>query len=240
MRRVFLVALIALAACGGKKDAAPSPETSDIDRAREEAERAQLQAALAEQAAAKAASEAKEAQDAVTLLDGELQAFDKQVGEAVESVVASQSDADRNAAKAKLAELQKRKAELEQKVADAKVKAARIERMRGATNDVEANLARVQTVQEIIRGNAPVSDGKSQNQIRADIAAMDKKVSEAGTLVATDRASAKTRLDQLATEQAELSRRLLKAKRDVTLRFTDKLEPNPSDCKASPLDKGCW
>ena len=67
----------------------------------------------------------------VERLQRSLEDMDKRVNEAVDSVVAAQTDADRANAKAKLEALRKEKAEMEAKVAAAKAAAARAQRAKG-------------------------------------------------------------------------------------------------------------
>ena len=58
--------------------------------------------------------------------------MDKKLASAVDNVVAAQNDADRAAAKSKLEQLRKEKAEMEARIAAARAAAARAERLKGA------------------------------------------------------------------------------------------------------------
>ncbi len=128
MKAWFAIVLL-LAACGGK------PE-GDKPKAEAEAspEAAAKEAAfLADQARLKAQKDAAKAQASITALQEELAAFDVRVNAAVSAVVDAQTQADRDAATAKLAALRKEKLELEARLAQAKAEAARAERLRGVS-----------------------------------------------------------------------------------------------------------
>jgi colicin import membrane protein len=95
---------------------------SDVDnKAKTEAE------AVAEQAK----KDAREAQEAVDKLQKDLGDLQTRVDVAVDNVVSAQNDADRASAKAKLDALKREKYEMEQRIAEAKAKAARAERLKG-------------------------------------------------------------------------------------------------------------
>ena len=97
-------------------------------RASEEADVAKVKA---EQIAAQAVKDAKEAQEAVEVLQKDAEAMSKKVDTAVDALASAQSQADRDAAKSKLDQLRREKYEMDQRIAEAKAKAARAERLKG-------------------------------------------------------------------------------------------------------------
>lgn len=111
-------------------------------RAMHQAELAQVQrrtapktdeqrAAEARAAAEQAVQEARAAQERVERLAADLEALDRKLSLAVDTVVDAQNDADRAAATAKLKALQKEQAELEARVQQVKADAERAERKKG-------------------------------------------------------------------------------------------------------------
>jgi hypothetical protein len=97
----------------------------------ERASEAHLRANQAELQAEQAMKDAKEAAEKVQKLAVDLDAMNEKVSSAVTAVVDAQNDADRAAAKVKLQALQKEKAELEQRIAEAKAASDRAERSKG-------------------------------------------------------------------------------------------------------------
>jgi hypothetical protein len=97
-------------------------------RASDEAEVAKVKA---EQIAIQATKDAKEAQEAVDRLQKDAEAMSKKVDTAVDALASAQSQADRDSAKAKLDQLRREKYEMDQRIAEAKAKAARAERLKG-------------------------------------------------------------------------------------------------------------
>ncbi|HEU0034349.1 MAG TPA: hypothetical protein VFQ53_27190 [Kofleriaceae bacterium] len=93
----------------------------------------QEKARQAEIAKKKAEEAADQAVALVDKLQRDLQDMDKKVSQAVDSVVAAQTDADRKAANDKLKALQKEKWEMEQRIAAAKEAAAKAKRKQGFT-----------------------------------------------------------------------------------------------------------
>jgi chromosome segregation ATPase len=87
----------------------------------------------AEEHATQSVEEAREAQAIVERLEQDATDLQKRMTEATDAVVGAQSQADRDAAKAKLDQLQKEKAEIDARIATAKANAARAERKKGAT-----------------------------------------------------------------------------------------------------------
>lgn len=87
--------------------------------------------AEAERIADEAAKAAKEAQAKVDKLQSDLIDLAKRVDQATDALAAAQNDADRQAARAKLDQLRKERAEMEQHIADAKAAAAKAERAKG-------------------------------------------------------------------------------------------------------------
>lgn len=134
------LAVVVLCACGGN-DAKPSPppatEAGSALRALGEAERARAEsdriAAEAARARAEAEREANAARATVDQLQKELAAFTERVNAGVDAVASAQNDADRAAAKAKLAALMKEKAELEARLAGAGPRVINPDRMKGVT-----------------------------------------------------------------------------------------------------------
>ena len=100
--------------------AAPTPPPSADDRV----EKAEREAAMARK-------EAQEAMERVDRLATDLEALDKRVTDAIDAVVAAQSDADRANAKAKLEKLRREKAEMEQRIKDAREHAGKATRRQG-------------------------------------------------------------------------------------------------------------
>jgi phage-related minor tail protein len=97
-------------------------------------EKVDAELAAAKQAAelaAQSVKEAQEAQDAVARLEQDATDLQKKVTDATDAIVGAQNQADRDAAKARLDQLQKEKAELDARVAEAKAAAARAERLKG-------------------------------------------------------------------------------------------------------------
>ncbi len=85
----------------------------------------------AERIAEQAAKDAKEAQDKVARLSNDLIDLGHKVDQATDALAAAQNDADRQAARAKLDQLRKERAEMEQHIAEAKAAAAKAERAKG-------------------------------------------------------------------------------------------------------------
>jgi hypothetical protein len=85
----------------------------------------------AEKRADEAVKMAREAQDKLTAIEGDMAELSKKLDDAVASLQSAQNGADRAAANAKLKELQREKAEMERRIADAKAAAARAERTKG-------------------------------------------------------------------------------------------------------------
>ncbi len=85
----------------------------------------------AQKIADEAAKQAKEAQDKVAKLSNDLIDLGHRVDQATDALAAAQNDADRQAARAKLDQLRKERAEMEQHIADAKAAAAKAERAKG-------------------------------------------------------------------------------------------------------------
>jgi chromosome segregation ATPase len=104
---------------------------SELLKAKRDAEEARLRAMVAEQQAAQAMADSKAARDQLTAVQTKLGELDAHVSAAVDAVAAAQTQTDRDALVAKLASLQREKAELEAKMAEAKASAARAERMKG-------------------------------------------------------------------------------------------------------------
>jgi hypothetical protein len=99
-----------------------------IDAAADEAEEAKTKA---EEIAARAAKDAKEGKEVVERLQKDVEVIAKRVDEAVDGLTGAQSQADRDAAKARLDQLRREQAELDARLAEAKSKAARAERLKG-------------------------------------------------------------------------------------------------------------
>ena len=97
-------------------------------RASEEAEAAKT---IAEKAAAQAVKDAKEAQEAVEILQKDAEAMSKKVDGAVDALPRAPTQTPPPTAKAKLPQQQRAKYEMDQRIAEAKAKAARAERLKG-------------------------------------------------------------------------------------------------------------
>jgi hypothetical protein len=85
----------------------------------------------AEEIADKAAKDAKDAQDKVAKLSSDLIDLGHRVDQATDALASAQNDADRSAARSRLDQLRKERAEMEQHIADAKAAAAKAERAKG-------------------------------------------------------------------------------------------------------------
>ena len=96
-----------------------------------ETEQAQSQSEKDRAAAEEAIKASKEAQDKVAKLQTDLIDLGHRVDQATDALAAAQNDADRSAARAKLDQLRKERAEMEQHIADAKAAAAKAERAKG-------------------------------------------------------------------------------------------------------------
>jgi hypothetical protein len=143
--------IVGLGACGSKKDAdrtdddKPRKERRDRDRDRdrddrddrgdrdEQLEQARRRAEEAEAVAAKAVKEAQEARDKVDQAQKDVDELTQKLTAAVDAVMAAQNDADRTAAKAKLEQLRREKAEVETRLGEAKASAARAARLKGTS-----------------------------------------------------------------------------------------------------------
>ena len=127
--------VVVLCACGGGDKAANEPAAPVANETKAPAPTEESStdpsAAKAQADADRASSNADEARKKVEALQGEMTALDATVNVAVEGVVNAQNDADRQAAKAKLDKLRKQKAELENRLAEAKAQSAKAEREKG-------------------------------------------------------------------------------------------------------------
>jgi uncharacterized protein HemX len=101
-------------------------------RASEDAEKAK---AKAEAIATQAAKDARDAQETVERLEKESAEMQKNLDSATDLLATAQTQADRDAANAKLSALRKQRAEMEARIAEAKAKAARAERLKGVKID---------------------------------------------------------------------------------------------------------
>ncbi len=129
MSRTLLVCLALLFGCGGKKDdPKPDPKVEAEPAAPTKEDVARKQA---EMVAAEAVKEAKAAYEQVEKLQADAEALSQRVDAAVDAIASAQSQADRDSATAALKALQLEKAELEARLAEAKAKSARAERMKG-------------------------------------------------------------------------------------------------------------
>ena len=75
---------------------------------------------------------AREAEKLVAHLHRDIETMDGKLDAAVDSVVGAQTQAERDAAKARLDELRQQKYELEKRIAEAKAAALRTERLKGS------------------------------------------------------------------------------------------------------------
>jgi hypothetical protein len=124
MKRMLCV--LALFACGNKRTSEDKVEESIVESDRAEAERK-----LLEQRAAQAAEDAKAAQDAVERLQHEADDLQQRLYAATDALSSAQNEADRTSASAKLSQLRRERFELEARIAEAKARAARAERLKG-------------------------------------------------------------------------------------------------------------
>ncbi|MFT3699308.1 MAG: hypothetical protein QM831_39535 [Kofleriaceae bacterium] len=124
-RPTWMLAVTAIAVVGiviGIVVAVKSMAASDEDNKKRVA---------AEKMAQDAANAAKEAQDKVEKLSNDLIDLGKRVDKATDALAAAQNDADRQAARAKLDQLRKERADMEERIAQAKAAAAKAERNKG-------------------------------------------------------------------------------------------------------------
>jgi hypothetical protein len=127
--------VVVLCACGGGNKTATEPaapvanETKAPDPTPDPT--TDPGAAKAQADADRASSNADEARKKVDALQAEMTALDATVNVAVDAVANAQTDADRKAAKAKLDQLRKQKAELEGRLSQAKSESAKAEREKG-------------------------------------------------------------------------------------------------------------
>lgn len=129
--KLAAILLVAACACGNSKSDSPAAREAETgDRSRAELEEQLRRAELEADEARKAA---QEAQDQVERLSKDLEALDAKVTAAIDSLMAAQNDADRAAAKAKLAELQREQAEMRARVEMTRDKAAKAQRTKGRT-----------------------------------------------------------------------------------------------------------
>ena len=91
--------------------------------------------ARAEQVAAQAKKDAEEAKEAVARLERESEDLKTKMDQATDLLAAAQTQADRDAANSKLRALREQRAEMERRIAEAKAKAARAERLKGVKID---------------------------------------------------------------------------------------------------------
>jgi hypothetical protein len=131
MKRAVFVLLAACAAdpptpqapVANQAQPAPQPQPDDRARARREADEA-----------IRAAHEAEERIDQIAR---GLEALDQRVSDAVGQIANAQSDADRAAAKARLEQLQREKAEMAMRVREAKEAAEKAQRLKGDFDTTE-------------------------------------------------------------------------------------------------------
>lgn len=142
MIRSIVLAMALVAACGGKKDEsadkqpAQPAQTDELTKARDEAVQAAEHARAAAEAAAHAAmKEAEDAKQKVMSLQKDADDLSAKVDAQVKIIAEATDAATRDKAKAALDELRKQKAELDQRVADAKASAAKAERTKGVKVD---------------------------------------------------------------------------------------------------------
>ena len=120
MRALLCVVAIGFG-CGSKDQEPPKAEK----------EPAAEMAKQVEEGVERARQDADAAMQAVQKLQGDADALAQRMGAAVDALANAQNDADRESAKAALQSLQKEKAELDTRIAEAKAKAARAERLKG-------------------------------------------------------------------------------------------------------------
>ena len=123
-------ALLAFALVGCAHQAAgPTPRERELEQqladTRAELDKARATQCTSSEAEANKRAEiaikaAQEALETVERLEHDLEDLDKKVATAVDSVIAAQNDADRAAAKAKLEQLRREKAEMERRIEAAK------------------------------------------------------------------------------------------------------------------------
>jgi uncharacterized protein YhaN len=133
MKKLAWVFVVLCACGGGNKAAEPAAPVANETKAPDPAPDPTTDpgAAKAQVDADRAAANADEARKKVEALQGEMTALDATVNVAIDGVTNAQNDADRQAAKAKLDKLRKQKAELENRLAEAKAQSAKAEREKG-------------------------------------------------------------------------------------------------------------
>jgi len=146
MRLIYLC--VVLMACGNKGESKPKDmgectaisqdgkdfylceKTSSGPKA-ERMNEAELARLHAERQMAEALKQAREAQEIVEQLQKDMESLSAKVDIAVNALASAQNQADRDNAKAKLDELRKERAEIDARMAEARAKAARAERVKG-------------------------------------------------------------------------------------------------------------
>src|SRR4051794_2988426 len=128
MKQLGWLAIAIACACGGGNKPAEQPHNEAPPAA---APAPTDEQAVAEAEAARVVKEARAAEDKVADIAVEMDALTPKMDDAITAVADAQNDADRQAAKARLVTLQKQKAELDQRMAQARAEAERAERAKG-------------------------------------------------------------------------------------------------------------
>ena len=128
------LAFVLLVGCGGdhpppqapvENKQAPEPQPDPALR------EANLRAERAEREAQDAIKAAHEVEERLDQISRDLAALDQRVSAAVDQVVAAQNNAERATASERLKELQRQKAEMEQRIGEAKAAAEKAQRKKG-------------------------------------------------------------------------------------------------------------
>jgi uncharacterized protein (DUF3084 family) len=121
-----MLCVLALFACGNKRNSEDNPENAIVESDRAEAARQR-----AEHEAVQAAKDAKAAQDAVERLQHDADDLQQRIDAATDALASAQNEADRSSASTKLGQLRRERFELEARIAEAKARAVRVERLKG-------------------------------------------------------------------------------------------------------------
>lgn len=135
MSKLGLVVVVLFACSNEEKPPASAPsKPAEAERAEPDRELAKAKAAqeAAEAIAHEAVRSAKETREVVERLEHDMDEMAKQLNEAIAAVATAHDKAAIDDAKARLAELQKERAEMQARIAEAKAAAAKAARTQGS------------------------------------------------------------------------------------------------------------
>lgn len=127
-----LAALLFIAACGSSQSPPPQSQPSNqAPPADPQVDDDKHKLELAQKEADEARKAAQEAREKVEKVQRDLDDLQLKLDKVVDDLAASQNDADRSAARARLDQLRKEKAEIEARAAEARAAAQKAERKKG-------------------------------------------------------------------------------------------------------------